>query len=275
MRIAGSRYNPVTRNSDDVRLIGPSGTPLQRELEQASLANPSQAAFIKLIEAIKHNTDIQVLLQTIGLAFTPRTVTVAPSPAPPTQIIVPNQAPRGYIIVNPAELSGFSQNVTFLASALRVPATYTSTSFNVSGVYTARFFLDVTVQAAGATLQVNAQTQDPLSGNWADSQLDIFGGNAAVGTYYASIGSLGVDQAIRLQAIVGVNDETFSISGVFKGGINTPVGSTIYLGGPDVNTTFGYPLLAGDKEYKFLLENVGLYGITATNSLNLKIFQLQ
>lgn len=138
-------------------------------------------------------------------------------------------------------------------------------------------FLDVTANATPLTLVVNAQSQDPLSGNWATTQADIFSGSAAVGTYYADIGPLGVDRVIRLQAVVGAGAGTltFSISGLFKGGLNTPVGSTVYIGSPDVNTTFGYPLLPGDKLPVFLRENVGLFAITATNPLVLKIFQLQ
>lgn len=277
-KILDRRYYPITRLREDVENGGPSGTPIERSLERAALeqGNIGASDLVRLIAGIKADIDIQVLLQTIGLSFVPRLITINPATTNnPTQIIVPNQAKRGYIIINPAEISGFSQEATFFPSLLRAPATYNSNVFNVTGIWSTRIFLDVTVQGAGATLIVNAQTQDPLTGNWANSQLDIFGGAAAAGTYYASIGSLGVDKNIRLQATVGIGNETFSISGLFKGGITTPVGSTVYLGGPDVNPLFGYPILPGDKLPIFLLENVGLFAITSTNILSLKIFQLQ
>lgn len=280
MRISNRAYYPQRPVQPDIRYVGPSGTPLVRQIEADVAAQDSPAAsdLVQLIAGIKQNTDIQVLLSTIGLGFIPRNVTVLPATTNnPTQIIIPNQSPRGYIIINPAEISGFSTQVTFFPSLARAAATYTSTTFNVSGVDTARMFLDVTANATPLILVVNAQSQDPLSGNWATTQADIFSGSAAVGTYYADIGPLGVDRVIRLQAVVGAGAGTltFSISGLFKGGLNTPVGSTVYIGSPDVNTTFGYPILPGDKLPVFLRENVGLFAITATNPLILKIFQLQ
>ena len=272
------RYRQQTPQQPDVYFRGPSGTPSQRryeELADASSASPIDSSIADFLRRIAENTDIEIALRTIGLAFTPRIVNVLPATTnPPTAIVLNNQAPRGYIIQNPGELSGFSSTVTFFPSALRVPGVYTSTSFNVSGVETARIFLDVTVDA-GATLTIDAQTQDPLSGLWATSQLDIFAGQVIVGTYYASLGQLGVDQNIRLIANVGVANLTFSVSGLFKGVSLSPVGSTIYIGGQDVNTTFGYSIIPGDKEYFYLRENVSLYGITAVNPLALKVFQLQ
>lgn len=271
-------YYPQTKEPTDIVLRGPSGTPQQRQYDaliDQQAQSPIESSIADFLRQIADNSNIANALQTIGLAFTPRVVTVQPATTnPPTLIIEQNQAPRGYIIQNPGEISGFSSQVTFFASLLRVPATYTSASFNVSGVDTLRLFLDVTVDA-GATLAVDLETQDHLSGNWAVAQADIFGGSVAVGTYYASAGPLGVDQNVRLVATVGVANLTFSISGLFKGIALTPVGSTIYLGGQDVNTTFGFSILPGNKETLFLRENVSLYGITSVNPLALKVFQLQ
>jgi hypothetical protein len=280
MKITNRRYNLQIPLQPDISDRGPSGTPQQREYQ--ALANqpgvsPIDSSIANFLRQIAENSNIANTLQTIGLGFTPRLVTILPAngPNPPTPIVINNQAARGYIIQNPGELSGFSSQVTFFPSLLRVPAVYTSASFNVSGVETARAFLNVTVFVAGATLTVDAETQDPLSGGWAISQADIFSGSVAVGTYYANIGPLGVDQNIRLVATVGVSNLTFSISGLLKGISASPVGSTVYIGGQDVNTTFGFSILPGGKEYLFLRENVSLYGITAVNSLALKVFQLQ
>jgi len=279
MRLSNRRYNPQVPQQPDILLRGPSGTPQQRQYEALADApgvSPIDTSIADFLRQIAENSNIANSLQTIGLGFTPRVVTILPAngPNPPTPIVVNNQAPRGYIIQNPGELSGFSSQVTFFPSLLRVPATYTSTGFNVSGIETARIFLNVTVDA-GATLVVNAETQDPISGGWAVSQADIFAGSVTVGTYYADLGSFGVDENIRLVATVGAANLTFSISGLFKGVSASPVGSTVYIGGQDVNTTFGFSILPGAKEYLFLRENVSLYGITAINSLALKVFQLQ
>jgi hypothetical protein len=280
-----AEWNPFIVNSRPM-LHDLSITDLQKArdsgiaLQQANRASESAAlgistdAQIQLIEAIKKNTDIELSLKILGLGFHGELIPL--TAAVPQLVIRPQKTPRGYIIINPAEVSGFSSTVTFFPSLLRAPATYNSASFNVSGVETVRQFLDVTVQAAGATLVVNAQTQDPLTGNWVTSQADIFGSNAAVGTYYADVGALGVDQSYRLQAVVGVNNETFSISGLMKGGALLPVGQTVYLGASqDVNSLTGYPMLPAQREYFFLLDDVPLYAITPTNPMQLKVFYLQ
>ena len=252
-----------------------SGIALRQEnrFAEAQAAGLGQDHLQQLIEAIKHNTDIEIALKVIKQGFIGRVVPLVAATI--TELIPPSQYPRGYIIQNPAEVSGFSSNVTFFASALRAPATYTSAAFNVSAVDTARMFLDVTVLAAGGTLIVNAQTQDPLTGNWATSQTDIFTGSVAVGTYYASLGQLGVDQTIRLQAVVGVNNVTFSVSGLLKGGGTAPVGTTVYIGNSDVNTTIGYAMLPAQREYWWLDQNVSLYAISPINPMVMKVFQMQ
>ncbi len=243
-----------------------------KQVEDAALGKPENP-LEDLVTKILHNSDIEISLKVLKLGFISRVISL--TAGVPAEIISRSKWPRGYIVINPAEVAGFSTTITPFPSLLRVPATYNSAAFNVSGVDTARFFLDVTVQAAGATLVVNAQTQDPLTGNWATSQADIFGGSAAVGTYYASIGPLGVDRQLRLQAVVGVNNETFSVSGLLKGGALSPTGSTVYIGGPDVTTLIGYPILPGQREYFWLGDDVALYAISPTEPMTLKVFQLQ
>jgi hypothetical protein len=229
------------------------------------------------IARIRRNTDIELLLKTIGLGY--YGFSIALTAGAPGLIIRKAKSPRGYLILNPAEISGFTNQVTFYASALRANGFITaSTTFNVSGVETCRVFLDITAITLTPTLIINAETQDPLTGNWAVSQADIFAGSATVGTFYASLGALGVDRVIRLQATVGNaagDDITFSVSGLFKGGIVTSVGSTIYIGNNDVTQTFGYPILPGQEKIFYLMDNVELYAISPTDPLTVKIFQLQ
>lgn len=225
-----------------------------------------------LIESIKINTDIEVSLKLLKLGFIGRVIDLT---ANVQALIIPRaKAKRGYIIINPAEITGFSSTITPFPSAARAAGVYTSSAFNVSGVDTARFFLDITANAGGGTLTVNAQTQDPLTLNWATSQSDIFGGSAAIGTYYASIGPLGVDRQLRLVATVGVAAITFSVSGLLKGGALTPNGSTVYIGPQGVNTVSGYPILPGQREYFFLDDDVEVFAISPTEPMTIKVFQL-
>lgn len=251
----GKEYRDITRYTDFLALLQ-DGTPLSTD---------------QLLKFVLRNTDIDITLRTIGLGFKPRVVTV---PITGVEIIRPNRSPRGYIILNPAEISGITQQFTPFTSQVLAVGTTNSASFNVTGVETVRVFLDVTATGAGA-LTINAQTQDPLTANWVTAAADIFSGAVGVGTYYAMLGPLGVDRLIRMQAVVTTAAKTLSISGLLKGGLNSPVGMTVYLGPSSVNTTMGYPVLPGTKETFYLRENVSLWGITQTESLVLKVFELQ
>lgn len=239
----------------------------EQRAEGIDVSNP----MLQLVEAIKKNSDIDVALKVLKLGFSGRVINL--TAGVPALIITRAKWPRGYIIINPAELTGFTSTVTFFPLAARAIGVYTSPAFNVSGVDTARIFLDIT--ASAGTLTVDAQTQDPLSGNWAVSQADIFAGASAIGTYYASIGPLGVDRNIRMVATVAVGAITFSVSGLLKGGSITPTGSTVYIGDVNVTTVAGYPILPGHREYFWLGDDVELYAISPTEPMTLKVFQLQ
>ncbi len=232
-----------------------------------------------VIQNILKNTDIDILLKTLGNAYTPRVVTVNTTP---TLLIPPNRTPRGYILINPSQPVALTTSTTIFASALRAVGPHLSASFGVSNYLTLRLFQDVTaIGGAGATLIVNLQTQDPLTLNWATAQSDVFAlpGNLAVAgqTNYASLGGEGVDIAARLQAVVAVNSVTFSISGVLKDGLagtGSGLPQTVYLGPQDVNTTVGFPLFEGAREVFYLRENTPIFSV-AQAATPIKIFQLQ
>ena len=226
---------------------------------------------------ILRNTDIDIALRTIGNAFFPRVVTLSTSPV---LIISPNRFPRGYILINAnTSVTGITSTQTLFAAATVLPVATTNTvALNVGGFESARFFLDVTEASAGATTSFDLQTQDPVSGNWATAQTDIFqfsGGGAAIGTYYANVGGIGVDTQMRIAAVVGGDTMTCSLSCILKPALSATIaGATAFLGGPDVNTTIGYPLLSGSRETFYLRENTALFGV-ATGALTLNLFELQ
>lgn len=233
----------------------------------------NNAALIRILK----NSDIDILLRTIGNAFFPRVITVGTSP---TLIIAPNRFPRGYILVNAnSSLTGIVTTTALFAAGTVLPIGTTNTAAQaVSGYGTARFFLDVTEASAGPNTSFDLQTQDPVSGNWATAQKDIFqfgGAGAAVGTYYANVGGIGVDTQMRIAAIVDGDTMTCSLGMVLKPALAATIaGASVFLGGPDVNTTIGYPILSGSKESFYLKENTAIYGV-ATGSTTLNVFELQ
>jgi len=254
--------------------------------EQTSLYNPYIAlnrrngqpldnndALIRILQ----NTDIDILLRTIGNAFFPRIVTVGTTP---TLLIEPNRTPRGYILLNPnTSVSGVVTTVTMLAAGtVLAVGTTNTTSVDVSAHLGARFILNVTEENAGGNTSFNLQTQDPISGNWADAQTDIFqfgGSPVPVGTYYANVGEIGVDNDMRIQAVVGGDTMTVSLAAMLKPGVSgSSSGPTVFIGGPDVNTTIGFPILSGTKETFYLRENTAIYAV-AVDPTQLRIFELQ
>lgn len=225
---------------------------------------------------ILRNTDIDISLRTIGNAFFPRAITVGTTP---TLIIAPNRTQRGYTLINSnASVTGITSAVTMFPAATTLPVGTTNTaSVLVSAFETARFFLNVTEGSAGP-VSFDLQTQDPISGNWAIAQSDIFqfgGGPAGIGTYYANAGVIGVDDNMRIVAVVAGDTMECSLSTILKPALAASIaGSAIFIGGPDVNTTIGYPLLSGQKETFYLRENTAIYGI-ATGPIVVNVFELQ
>jgi len=230
-----------------------------------------------LIKRIADNTDILALTQLIerGLTATQYTVTTAPVE------IVDGKQTRGYILLNPSQSSGLTASDTIFASAARtvVGSPYTSDAIGVANYLNLAFFIDVTVFGAGSLIAVNLQTQDPITLNWATAQSDIFPAAAitAVGTYYANVGSLGVDVAARLVASLTVATSTFSVSYVQKNGLpggSSGLANTVFIGGPNVNAQTGYPLLEGQQLKIFTRENTRLFAVSL-GSATLSVFNLQ
>lgn len=209
-------------------------------------------------------------LETLGNAFTPFSVTVGTTP---TLILAPNKTPRGYLFLNPSQtVNGITTDTTMFASASRGAGTVTSVEVNVQAFRTSRFFLNITV--APTTLQVNLQTRDPLSLNWATAQTDIFFGVVGVGTYYVDTGEIGTDGFVRLQT-VSTGTGTWSIAMTSKeayGGTVSPPG--VFLGNGNVTTAIGYPILGGQEKRFLLMDNTPLFGV-ALVATPLSIFQLQ
>ena len=233
----------------------------------------SNEALIRILK----NTEIDISLRTIGNAFFPRVITLGTSPS---LVIAPNRSPRGYIIINAnTSASGITTTLTMFAAATVLPVATTNTAaVSVGGYETARFLLNVTEPSAGALTSFNLETQDPISGNWAIAQADIFqfgGGGVANGTYYANVGGIGVDDQMRISAVVDGDTMTCSLACILKPAISATIaGATAFIGGPDVNTTIGFPVLSGTRETFYLKENTAIYGV-ATGALTLNVFELQ
>lgn len=222
--------------------------------------------------------DADTFLTTLALdrGLIGRSITVTTTPTR----VIQAQFLRGYILVNPTSSIGKASSGTLVASANQAAlatGNTQATSLDVSDYKEVKLFLSIT-GGTGGVVNVNAQTQDPVSGNWATAQTDVFSSPSATGTYYANLGSLGIDEDFAIAwDVSAAGTSTFSIGYVLK---DTTVAfgtaNAIFLGGPDVTTSAGFSLLEG-KDFKFFMRpNAELWAVSnSAEGLTLKIFELQ
>lgn len=226
-------------------------------------------------EAIKHLSYIDsIWLLSKGFSTRRAAITTTPS-----RIILSTQ-PKAYIIINPSLSVGITTTGTILASASRSGSGNTqASSLGVANYMNMHLFLDISV-SGGGTIVINTQARDPLSGNWCNTQNDIFSSPSAVGTYYAGIGTLGVTTDFAISWSVSAGSSTFSIGYVLKDGISgdgSGLSRVVYIGSNSGiisgSNSPGFPLLEGDRWPIFVKENTELWAVAAT-SLNLNIIEM-
>lgn len=189
---------------------------------------------------------------------------------------------KGYILANPTVSTGKATSGTLVASGARAAGASGNTqsaSLDVSDYTQIRLFLDISANASANVVAIGVQSQDPVSGNWANAQLDVFSSPTAVGTYYASIGSLGVDENLATSWSVSSvgGTTTFSLGYILKDASGAfSLSNVVYLGGPGVTTSSGYPLIEGHELRFYLKPNVELWAVSSVAAgLALKIFEMQ
>lgn len=203
--------------------------------------------------------------------FVGQTITVTTSPT----LLIKESYDWPYIILNPSRSIGLTSSVTALASGV-VSNGATTSSFAVSGVNQVHLIADVTAIGGAASWDVYSQILDPVSGNWADTQI-VFT-LTATGTTYAFPNKFGVgtDMRFRFDRTAGAGTITVSIGTILKegtGGNNAGLAQVVYLGGPGVSTVSGFPLLEGTYQPFVVGENVELYGVANTN-IDIRLFKL-
>lgn len=207
----------------------------------------------------------------IGRVFTINTT--------PQQIIQQNEVGgRGYLLLNPTGVVGLTASGTLFSSTALVGATtLTSGSVGVANYKTARFFLVVSAMAGVGPVDFDLQTLDPVSGTTYITAQTVFS-VAATGNLYADVGTLGIDTDFQMLVTVPAGTTiTFTVGYVLKDGLEgTSAGAsqTIFIGNSGVSPNSGFPILAGKEKAFYLMENVGLYAVTAGPSIDMNIFEL-
>jgi len=276
---------PMSRNSDVLAKVRASEaipkpvTPLQPVDVPTSVAQAIQASFEGLrpyYNEILSNSNILVANLTIDRGFIARRVTVTTTPVR----IVQARSLKAYMFLNPTASTGAGTSGTLLASSAQLAGASgntQATSLDVSDYQRLTMFLDITA-STGGVITVNTQSKDPLSGNWATVQGDVFGAPSAVGTYYATIGTLGVDEDFAVAwDVSAAGNSTFSLSYLLKdSSVAFGTANTIYLGASGVTTSTGFPLLEGKELKTFVRTNTEIWAVSPSAAgIPISIFELR
>jgi hypothetical protein len=214
-------------------------------------------------------SDSSILIDRNFQAFT---ITVGVTPT----LLIQNSFAASYMILNPASIIGLTtSSIGTSLKTTAVAGNSQTASIAVAGFKEAHVYVDIT--AITGTWSIFAQTYDPVSNKWFDSQA-LVNGATSTGSIYGFLGSFGMatDMAFRWNPDAA-GSMTFTIGVVLKegmGGSNTGIAQAAFLGGANVTTSIGYPLLEGQKEYFTVDENIGLYGI-ANQPIPLRLFKVR
>ena len=226
------------------------------------------------LASIANSTGILASTAVLNRGLIGRTVTVGITPT----LLVRSQFLKGYMFLNPSQIIGVTSFGTLLVSGTQTSnGNIESSSLGVANFRDMHLFLDVTaVSGATPTLDIIAQAYDPASAKWADTQA-LWSGINSTGISYSNPGGLGIATDFSIRWVVsGGASFTFSIGYVLKDGLpgsEAGIAKSIYLGGPGVSVSSGFPLLEGQSRSWYMNENTELWGIAST-ALDIKIFEL-
>lgn len=204
--------------------------------------------------------------------FQGRSVIITATPS----LVIPSGMAWPYIILNPSRSVGLT-NFGDLQTTLVTNANGNTQAspLGVANFLTLRLMLEVT--ACAGTYDFIAQTRNPMTGTWIDTQT-VFLAVAGVGNFYANVGAFGneVDFAVRWnQTAVGAI--TFRLSWVLKEGtIGSGAGAsqTLFVGPNDgVSIVSGWPILEGSSQQFIVAEGVEVWGV-GYSTFTINIFQL-
>ena len=195
---------------------------------------------------------------------------------------------QNIIIGNPARETGgipttFGLHTTQVAVVAAGNTQATPTA--VANYLNMQLLLNITAIAAGTTWSFINQIQNPITLNWADSQVLVAAVTPAVvatwtnAEFYANILTFGVgtQYASRWTLDAGAGAISFTLSYVLKfGTAGSPGGlaQDVFIGPNNgISTTSGYPIQPGSREYFQVEEGTQIWGI-ALVATNINVLEL-
>jgi hypothetical protein len=231
----------------------------------SALPNPEAKAEDEMTGYLK----LLASFRTITKSLVTRAVTITTQPT----LIVRATEPRSYTIINPTPAIGLTTTATFFNGNIAVAGNTQLTPVGVSNYDTMHFFAAIS-NAAGLTLNLIVQVQNPITGNWIDTQDIVPAGITANGDIYANLSNFGIVTNFAVRWTIA-GSCTLALGYALKGGLGgSSQGSvnTVFLGNSGVTLNTGFPLLEGQfRDYNFR-ENAEMYA-TALQTVSINIIE--
>lgn len=189
--------------------------------------------------------------------------------------LIQSTYPWPYLISNPQRVMGLTEvsNTSGIAAAqAQIIFPYATQNYE----YAHLFF---TVTAIAGTWDLSLQIYDAATAVFFTAQALATGMTATTDSNYYLLGPRGLGGNIAfLLNPTAPGVITYTISLLFKNGNGVGLlgnSDIIYLGGPDVTTSTGFPLLADTSQAFVINANVDLWGISANSiGLTTRVFTL-
>lgn len=221
----------------------------------------------------------------MGRNFVGRFVTVGITPT----LIHDAYRPQNIALTNPAGIGlGSIPTQTGLITsqvAIALAGNTQAIPLGVGNFTDMHLFLEVTAIGAGTSWTFWNQVQNPITLNWADSQMLVGPVTPAIvalwtgANFYADVGAFGVttQYAVRWTLDAGVGAITFTLSYALKlgtAGSSGGISQVIYIGSNNgVSVTSGYPILENSEKFFQVDEGDQIWGVALTPSV-LKVLEL-
>lgn len=213
-----------------------------------------------------------IVMDTLIMSRAPTTMIVTVGTTPVQLAVPPHSTP--YLISNPTlgSTEG-TTSVVLVDTTVSAAGNTQAAPMSVGNFLQCHFHLNVT--AVTGSWDIIAQTQDPLSLNWADSQT-LFSGVNAVGTYYGNVGAFGLVTYAAVRWVpVAAGSMTFSLTGTLKEGVAIAGGllNSVFIGGNAVTVNTGIPIFEGKDKVIYPGLDVELWAVAYKN-ISIKMFSL-
>lgn len=213
-----------------------------------------------------------IVMDTLIMSRAPSTMIITVPTTPVLLAQPPHSTP--YLISNPTlGATEGTTSIVLVNTTVSAAGDTQAVPMSVGNFLQCHFHLDVT--AVTGSWDIIAQTMDPYTLRWADSQT-LFSSINATGTYYGNIGAFGLVTYVAIRWVpVAAGSMTFSLTGTLKEGVSIAGGllNTVFIGGREVTVNTGIPIFEGRDKVVYPGPDVELWAVAYKN-INIKIFRL-